>query len=889
MSTNRLDNNIFIRPYEQYELKTYTQNNADNPLLTFGSNVDTFQKTALDNQEEQIVDTTSLRQDLEKTKSEQGILGKLWDGFKNLTGIGAGSSKAQQAIEDYENGLITAEEMQKAVDGYKEGQKMAVDVVADIASGMLSIVVFGAATALMGPVGALLVAGATGAISKVGIKAGDAALGGREYSGKDLLYDGVTGGINGLLGPITNGIGNTVTKTIATKFGITALKEGAEEVAQQGIKQGFKQFAKNVVLNQSDDIIGGTLKQRAVALGAGMATDGALGGASDNMVRAAFEGENILKAGAEGFVGGLVMAPIVGGGMKLAGKGAKALNNKITTSRVLPDGLNTNFKQGATGDCALLSTIDGIMANPNTANKIKNSITRTAFGDYDVKIGDRIIRVSKDALSDEILSDTTGIKLFEAAYKQMGGSIDGEFAEVVAKQFGLNPVHIVSEGITDELLEKLSKDSDNLVLSLGMDGHYYSIQGIDPQTKMITLVDPYDTSKTLRMSFDEVKAKGASIDGGSVAETDLPNVERSADEFGFRGAARIDKKGLSRLVGENKELGEKCQELLKLKLVLGNVEKLPNSDISEVLSKSAEIFSKFDNDANNDIAKNILQLAYKIENPRELTGFIDTIYTWIVKEEKSLDEFSAFINKAFKDMNKPEKHISSNSDAIFLMSQGYNLDTMNAFFDESYDIQYATKKMRHILGYDGFGEKISTSIGDITPLAGCHVKEFYDELDKLLLDTLGDIDITHLVKKYGGQISAEDKVWASISNTPAGKITTIAQGSKTVSFVTNVNDSTEKLYYLNGRMVPPLQAAKTIVSSKDLKTVLQAYFLGELNGLDGASFSYTDSIIIEYNGVKYYAPVKDSKLCSLYPISNEYYNHYERGILKNLPIFNIQN
>ena len=480
MSVNRVGNNLYIKPYEQYEVKPYAQNGVDNPILSFQANSDTFTKTTQNYLENEIIDITSLKQDLEKTKSEQGILGKLWDGFKNLTGIGAGSSKAQQAIEDYENGLITAEEMQKAVDGYKEGQKMAVDVVADMASGMISIIAFGATTALMGPVGALLVAGGVGTISKVGIKAGDAAIGGREYSGKDLLYDGVTGGINGLLGPITNGIGNTVTKTIATKFGISILKEGAEEVAEQGIKQGFKQFAKNVVLNQSDDIIGGTLKQRAIALGAGMATDGALGGTADNMVRAALEGEDVLKAGAEGFVGGLVMAPIIGGGMKLAGKGAKALNNKITTSRVLPDGMNTRFRQGTTGDCALLSTIDGIMANPNTANKIKNSITRTAFGDYDVKIGDRIVRVSKDALSEEILSDTSGIKLFEAAYRQMGGSIDGEFAEVVAKQFGLNPIHITSEGITDELLERISKDSDNLVLSLGMDGHYYSIQGIEP-------------------------------------------------------------------------------------------------------------------------------------------------------------------------------------------------------------------------------------------------------------------------------------------------------------------------------------------------------------------------------------------------------------------------
>ena len=149
MSVNRTDNNIFIKPYEQYKLKTYAQNNVDNPIFLTQPQVDTFQRTTQNYQETEIINTSSLRQDLEKTKSEQGFLGKLWDGIKNLTGIGAGSSKAEQAIEDYENGLISQEEMQKAVDGYKEGQKMAVDIVADMASGMVSIIAFGAATALI--------------------------------------------------------------------------------------------------------------------------------------------------------------------------------------------------------------------------------------------------------------------------------------------------------------------------------------------------------------------------------------------------------------------------------------------------------------------------------------------------------------------------------------------------------------------------------------------------------------------------------------------------------------------------------------------------------------------------------------------------------------------
>ena len=48
---------------------------------------------------------------------------------------------------------------------------------------------------------------------------------------------------------------NTVTKTIATKI----IKESTEEAVEQVAKQSFKQFAKNVILNQTDEIVGAAL------------------------------------------------------------------------------------------------------------------------------------------------------------------------------------------------------------------------------------------------------------------------------------------------------------------------------------------------------------------------------------------------------------------------------------------------------------------------------------------------------------------------------------------------------------------------------------------------------------------------------------------------------
>ncbi len=493
---------------------------------------------------------SDLRKDFEETKKQQGIIGKAWDGIKNIFGMKSGSKHIEEVIKQAELGKISTEEAQEALNKYKEGQKTCVDVVADLASGILAVGAFALAVPTGGAslaVG-LGLATAVGAGVKVGIKAGDSLATGKEYKGKDLLYDTLTGGINGLLAPITNGLGNTVTKTIGQKLGLKILKEGAEEVAEQTIKQGIKHTAKNIILNQTIDVTGGTIGKRALALGAGMAVDGALGGASDNMLRAGLNGENVIEAGIQGAIGGAILSPVIGGGFRVAGKAGKSLNNKITTKIVLPDGINTKFKQGQTGDCALLSTIDGMMNNPNTSNTFKKSITKTINGDYNVKIGDKIVKVSKSSLSDEMLSDKTGIRIFEQAYKQLTGDIDGGFAEVVAKQFGLNPIHITNESITDELLDNLAKNKNNTVLSLGTlvdtDGaispignqrHYFTIKDIDPSKKTVKLTSPIDTSKTIELSYDDVKALGISIDGGCIENMDLPNSIRNSDDVFFKG------------------------------------------------------------------------------------------------------------------------------------------------------------------------------------------------------------------------------------------------------------------------------------------------------------------------------------------------------------------
>lgn len=463
---------------------------------------------------------------------------------------------------------------------YSNGQNMFVDISADIASGLVAIA--GAAAAPFTGGASLAVAAVIGGTVKTAIKASDCIGNEKKYKPTDALYDVATGAVNGLMGPLTNGLGGAAGTGVAKAFGLEALentaksalsaagKEAVEEVAEQvgkktlgtvinsGITKILAKQGTEYVLKEGAEQTLKTTIGKVAAYGVDMMVDGAISGAADGAVRAAAQGrfEDIGKDAFQGLVGGAIAAPIIGGGMRVATKAGSSVinkvNNKITLSKVLPDGSSTKFAQGEAGDCALLSMFDGMLGNSKTSSALQKSIATNADGSYSVKIGKQIVNITKDSLSDEILSDTTGVRLFEQAYKQLNGanSLDGGFADVVAEQFGLKPVHIDSSSITDETLKTIQKelDNNNAVLSLGLKvdasgvvdengamQHYFSIKNVDIENNKIIVADTYDTSKTLSLSFDDVKSSGVSIDGGTIKSTSLPNVTRHADDALFYG------------------------------------------------------------------------------------------------------------------------------------------------------------------------------------------------------------------------------------------------------------------------------------------------------------------------------------------------------------------
>ena len=314
----------------------------------------------------------SVTTNLENAEKDNGFIGKAWSGFKNLTGIGDSSDKVREQ-QDNERKLLaqfnsneqtraqtfkeltgveyTEENLQKfvkgeiklksemALQGYKEGQEMATDVAADMVSGIASVGIYAAAVAAAPVTGGasiavgLAAATASGAAIKTGVKAADAISAGKGYSLKAAAHDAATGAFSGVLAPVTGGMGGAVGKTVATKMGIQAVKQIGKEVAADTVEAGVKQGVKSMLTNPTGyEYVGGTLLKRGVAQGAEMATDGAVGGAVDNAFRTAYDGgslEEVANSAVEGFVGGAIMSPLIGGGMKAVGKLGHELGSKL--------------------------------------------------------------------------------------------------------------------------------------------------------------------------------------------------------------------------------------------------------------------------------------------------------------------------------------------------------------------------------------------------------------------------------------------------------------------------------------------------------------------------------------------------------------------------------
>lgn len=130
-------NNAFIS-FNDFQKKT--QSNASN--LNSNNKPQSQSQLPTPKTDTNTQDTVELQSKIEKAKRQNGLIEKLADKIKGLTGIGFSSKKLDENLEKVKTGEVSKEKLENDIHSYRSSQENAAQATADIASGTASIFAF---------------------------------------------------------------------------------------------------------------------------------------------------------------------------------------------------------------------------------------------------------------------------------------------------------------------------------------------------------------------------------------------------------------------------------------------------------------------------------------------------------------------------------------------------------------------------------------------------------------------------------------------------------------------------------------------------------------------------------------------------------------------------
>lgn len=324
-------------------------------------------------------DAEVLKQQFDAVQDKQGILGKLWNGFKNLTGLGLCSNDVEAKIEQFQNGEITYEEALETIESYDVKQDGAVNIIANTATGIATA---GIAVAT-GGAGALLMGATIGGATKAGLKTLDRAtndIQGDALDVKEIIKDGVTGAVDGAVSAATAGMfkGAVAGQTVKE-----AVKQGAIQGAKAGGISGAATGATDYTIN-------------TIADGEEFTVEGLLGTTAQNAVTGAVFG---------GLLGGIT------GGIQQS-----KLNNKSANPKLLEADTNTKSSTKPAADEPEIKADTNASTKPTADEPTVDTKSKSSTNTADAKTSsveqDGKAAASKKASSvDETSADSTSAKV----------------------------------------------------------------------------------------------------------------------------------------------------------------------------------------------------------------------------------------------------------------------------------------------------------------------------------------------------------------------------------------------------------------------------------------------------------------------------------------------
>ena len=183
--------------------------------------------------------------------AKQGVLGSIWNGFKEVTGTGVSKSDCEKMLEKYNIGAVSFDEAIEYINSFESKQDEMTDLQANILTGVGAIAL--ATCAVAGPIGwvaALTFGAPVGALLKTSIKLLDRAsndVKNDEFDGKQMAKDAISGAVTGMTSAVWSGVGEGI------KAGKIALSvsNGAKSGAECGAVAGASSYITDVALDEN--------------------------------------------------------------------------------------------------------------------------------------------------------------------------------------------------------------------------------------------------------------------------------------------------------------------------------------------------------------------------------------------------------------------------------------------------------------------------------------------------------------------------------------------------------------------------------------------------------------------------------------------------------------
>lgn len=172
-----------------------------------------------------------LQEKLGAIEDEQGFLGNIWNGVKEITTLGVSQSDCENMLEKYKNGEISFDEAVNYLDEYDSKQETMSGLLSNIITGIGAIAVATTTAGVgLGFLPAFKAGAPIGAAIKAGVNFLDRAtndIEGDALDAKQIAKDAISGAITGTTSAVASGVGAGIRHGNITESIVNGMKCGA--------------------------------------------------------------------------------------------------------------------------------------------------------------------------------------------------------------------------------------------------------------------------------------------------------------------------------------------------------------------------------------------------------------------------------------------------------------------------------------------------------------------------------------------------------------------------------------------------------------------------------------------------------------------------------------